>query len=533
MEAKNRLNANAQLKLVHTAMRQDDFKNATLVCDKLNINFPTFSEGWYFSSLLYMRSNAFTQALDAMNKALSLYPDNYKWQLSKIDILLILDDKNTALELALEISKTDIKESDVAQKLAMHLTNFHCIHEAKALYQKALLITPESDLIYYNLAVMHNYLGETTAAKECCNHSIELNFNNSSAHFLRSTLTRQTNSSNNILELESLLKRYPNNPIDKSKIYFSLAKEYEDCKIYQKSFKLRKDGANLYRKSINYDLKSDLNFIDKIIETYDHKLIKQASTGDETNEPIFVLGLPRSGTTLVERIISSHSNVFSAGELTNFSQQMISMMEKLSTEDHLSRSDMVTLSSKINFKELGTSYIRSTRPQTSNRLHFIDKFPQNSLYIAPIHLALPKARIIIVERHPIDHCYAMYKQLFTDIYQFSYNLDELAEYYLAHHKLIKHWKKLLPDKLYIVRYEDIIFDIRNTSRKMLDFCNLSWEPQCCDFFDNKQVTMTASANQVRDKLYSTSIGMWKNYEHELDSLIQKLSRAGALQAWPT
>ena len=211
---------------------------------------------------------------------------------------------------------------------------------------------------------------------------------------------------------------------------------------------------------------------------------------------------------------------------------MISQMQAISTNPNPSRTEMVILSGQLNFKKLGQSYLESTRPLTAHKRHFIDKFPQNSLYVGPIHLALPNASIIFVERHPLDVCYAMYKQLFTEIYQFSYDLEELADYFIAHQKLMEHWQKTLPGIIHVVRYEDLLADAETSARKMLNHCNLDWQPRCLDFQNNKQVTMTASAAQVRQKMYTTSVGMWRNYETQLEPLINKLDAAGILKNWP-
>jgi len=137
---------------------------------------------------------------------------------------------------------------------------------------------------------------------------------------------------------------------------------------------------------------------------------------------------------------------------------------------------------------------------------------------------LPKSKIILVERHPLDVCYAMYKQLFTGIYQFSYNLDELADYYMAHQNLMTHWLTLLPENIHVVHYEKLIENIETETRKLLTFCDLEWQSECMAFHKNQQATTTASASQVRQKLYSSSMGLWKNYEHELEPLIDKLNK---------
>ena len=155
----------------------------------------------------------------------------------------------------------------------------------------------------------------------------------------------------------------------------------------------------------------------------------------------------------------------------------------------------------------------------------------NSVYAGLIHLALPKAKILMLERHPLDVCYSVYKQLFTDIYQFSYDLEELAEYYYQHQLLMSHWEKVLPGVVKTVKYEDLVNDLDVNARSVIEFCDLEWQDSCLEFHKNQQPTATASASQVRQKVYSSSIGMWKNYRKELQPLIKKLEDYGCLEGW--
>jgi len=430
------------------------------------------------------------------------------------------------------LAEFDIDDATLCDELALLLCDSQHFLKAKQLYEKAISLNPESGRLYFNMATVQRFLGETEDAIKSCTHAIELNKADHDAHFLRSSLTRQDTSNNHIEQLQGLLDTGIKQPLGEAKVCFALAKEFEDCADHESSFVARKRGADIYRQKLNYDAASDLAFIDSIIETYDESMFETPVTGHNNHEPIFIVGLPRSGTTLVERIISSHSDVRSAGELTNFSVQMINMMQGLTNSPNLSRGEMVALTARLDFEALGRRYIESTRPATGQSPHFVDKFPQNALYAGPIHLALPRARMVLLQRHPLDTCYSMYKQLFTDIYQFSYKLDELADYFIAHQKLMAHWQKVKPGMLHVVRYEDLVQDIETVTRNLLEYCGLEWQAQCLDFHRNEQASTTASASQVRQKLYASSIGMWRNYEKQLEPLILKLDTAGCLQDWP-
>ncbi len=255
--------------------------------------------------------------------------------------------------------------------------------------------------------------------------------------------------------------------------------------------------------------------------------------GHANSEAIFVLGLPRTGTTLVERILGSHDSVISAGELTNFTRCIAGMAQAVSQQNPdfqtADRNDMVRMTAQINFAQLGQVYIESTRPLTGQSPNFVDKFPQNTLNIGPIRLALPETKIVLLQRNPMDSCYSMYKQLFTDIYQFSYDLEELGKYFIAHQRLLDHWLDVAGDAIHVAHYEDLVTEPETEIRKLLEFCGLPWQDQCLEFHQNTQASTTASASQVRQKLYSSSIGKWKDYEEQLEPLRKMLDEAGYLR----
>lgn len=196
-----------------------------------------------------------------------------------------------------------------------------------------------------------------------------------------------------------------------------------------------------------------------------------------------------------------------------------------------SRAAMAPLARKIDYAALGRDYIETSRHAAGTTPHFVDKFPQNAIHIGPLRLALPNARVVLVRRHPMDACYSMYKQLFTDIYQFSYDLDELADYFIAHERLMRHWLDLFPDSILTVRYEDVVDDLEGEARRMLDFCALSWEEECVAFHRNRNPSTTASAGQVRQPIYRGSLGKWRHFREQLAGLEARLADAGCLDDW--
>jgi hypothetical protein len=247
--------------------------------------------------------------------------------------------------------------------------------------------------------------------------------------------------------------------------------------------------------------------------------------GHVNAEPIFVIGMPRTGTTLLERILSSHSVVHPAGELQTFSVELAKHCKRVEGEAPSRAEDLVVRSALIDFTALGEDYIAGTRPGTGQTAHFVDKLPLNFLYAGLIHLALPKAKIVLLERDPMDTCYAIYKTLFEGIYPFSYDLEELANYFAAYRQLIDHWQSVMPGVMHVVKYEELVTDPEPVVDDLLSYCSLSYEEACRRFYENRNVSTTASAVAVREDLFQSSIGLWRNYEEQLKPVTEILGES--------
>lgn len=229
------------------------------------------------------------------------------------------------------------------------------------------------------------------------------------------------------------------------------------------------------------------------------------------------MGLPRSGTTLVDRILGSHSAVYSAGESSAFPSAAVAAVTELA-RGPVKKLDFAEIALKLDFARLGVAYVERTRPRTGHTPKFTDKRPLNCLYAGMIHAALPAARFIVLRRDPMDNCYAMYKTLFAAEYPFTYDLGDLSRYYLAWDRLMRHWETVLGSSWLTVQYEELVREPESVSRRMVAHCGLNWEPQCLNFhLDNSAVT-TASAVQVRRAINADSIGNWRHYAEQLAPL---------------
>lgn len=221
----------------------------------------------------------------------------------------------------------------------------------------------------------------------------------------------------------------------------------------------------------------------------------------------------------------------SAGELPDFVRLLNGMMERLPDLEGRTRAEMVPASTALDFAMLGRGHCEQASPLTGDAPFFIDKLPQNSIYLGLIHRALPEARLVLVQRHPMDACYSMFKQIFTDSFAFSYDLDELAGYFIAHEQLMRHWREVLGDRLHVIRYEDVVADLEGETRRLLTHCDLPWELACLEFHRSRAPSTTASASQVRQAIYRSSVGKWQHFRKPLEPLATRLRAAGCLDGW--
>jgi hypothetical protein len=293
---------------------------------------------------------------------------------------------------------------------------------------------------------------------------------------------------------------------------FALAKEYEDLDQHAQAFGQVAAAGAMQRRSITYDAGAEIAEIDRIIRTQTRGWLAGCPAGFAAAEPVFVVGLPRTGTTLVERIIASHSGLMAAGETGAFAVEL-----RRATQARAAGLDLA---------EVGRRCVAAvTAISIPGDCRFVDKTLQNYLYCGAIHAALPRAKIILVRRHPLDTCWSIYKAHFQGKFLFSYDLGELAEYHLAFRRLAAHWRETLPAHAFLeVSYEDIVRDQAAQSRRLIAFVGLPWEDDVLRFHASTAPSATASAVQVRRPLYASSVGKWRYHAQALEPVRARLAR---------
>jgi hypothetical protein len=275
----------------------------------------------------------------------------------------------------------------------------------------------------------------------------------------------------------------------------------------------------MFHQSIKYDVESDLKVIRDLISLHTGEALRSTSQGYLDASPIFIVGLPRSGTTLVERLVANHSDVDSVGEQNTFAMQMMAKVSSAIGSAGDSRSELVSKALKLDMNALGQEYCAQVDQLLPHEGRTVDKMPINYLYCGLIRAAMPNAQIVSLSRDPMDSCYAAYKAFLTGPYPFTYDQEELGKYFVAFKKLMHHWRATLPrENFYEISYEALVRNFEREAKALFKFLRLDWEPAVLDFQNNPSPSSTASASQVRRGLYTSSIGKWKYYEKQLKQL---------------
>ena len=511
-----------ELERVHALIGQGRLRDASVLALELVQQFPTDPRSWHLLSTVHVSAGHLDRALVCLERAVAYAPGDATYLLRYGQCLARLGRRREALAAAALLASMPLEH-------AAHLDGLGTLYSfcdeatlALPLFTRAVGCEPANSSYRYNLATAQRMVGEISAAEANLDRVIAENPDDFAAYYTRSDLRTQTPDENHVVQMQRLLHAGVADQAAEVTLCFAIAKELEDLGEYRASFQHLKRGCDLQRRSMSYDVAEDVATIERIIEVHEGSALRSARLGFVNEECIFIIGLPRSGTTLVERIIASHSQAYAAGELSAFANEAVAMVGA-SGNQRVSKLEFVDRALQIDPRELGRRYLAETRPQTGHTLRFIDKMPLNYLYAGLIRRALPQAKIIAVEREPMDSCYAMYKTLFTAAYPFSYDLDDLGRYYLAWNRLMRHWTRVLGDSLLTVRYEDLVAHQETVSRRIIRHCGLRWEEQCLIFHRHPGAVATASAVQIRQPLYASSIGKWRRYSEELAGLSRRIA----------
>jgi len=393
------------------------------------------------------------------------------------------------------------------------LYNFINKNDDSIKYHKiAIEVNPKFYHAYLNLANVYVAVGNFSEAKKKLIEAIKINSNFIHAHRLLSRIIKYKKNEPHLSQMISLYANTKRD--DKMYLAYALGKAYEDIGYYDESFNYYKEANLLNGKNNNFIIKKEKNKFLKIKEIFNKELFnKFTDSGSNDSSNIFIVGMPRSGTTLVEQILSSHTDVFGADEV----EFVPDLVKKYFGEDYVNLLQLGINNFKSkDLKKMGDEYVSTMKYLSNTAKRSTDKLPANFLFIGLIKLILPHSKIIHCHRNPKDNIFSIFKNYFSaGKINYSHDLKETVEYYKLYYDLIKHWNNILPNFIHNIKYEDLIKNTRKQVKDLLYFCNLKWEDKCLEFYNTKRPIKTASDTQVRNKIYNTSINSWKNYEKYL------------------
>ena len=421
-----------------------------------------------------------------------------------------------------EVRRIKPSDPNVLDTVGTVLTQLGEYEAAKAFFARANTAAPRTAQFMMNLANNLVFLGEIDTAAEIFREVIALQPNTPQGHWGLASAVKAQNT-DHVQHMHTLLERNSKNPRGQGFLYYAIGKECEDLGDWKGAFEAFSAGAAARRQTVEFDEPTEEMLFKTLAQTYTADWLGRCSAGNPDPSPIFVLGQPRTGTTLIERIITSHTQVHSAGELQQFG---LSVRRLTQTQNPRRFSpELFEAAASIDPLDLGTAYLQSSTRMRGNLPRFVDKLPINYLNVGLILASLPNAKIVHLVRNPMDACFASFKQLFADAYLHSYDQREMARHHVRYRALMDHWREQFPGRIIDVSYEKTARDIEPNARRLINALELPWEDACLEFYKSSQGVATASAVQVREPAHTRSIGRWRRYEEQLTPMRQELEAA--------
>jgi len=465
------------------------FEDARLLLERCLELAPDFHLARHNYANVLVRLQRLEDADAQADKLLAVEPSNPNFRVLKALVLVRMGRHAEALEIYEEVLGIYPNQARAQMSFGHALKTVGRLDEAIGAYRKCVELSPEVGEAYWSLANLKTF-----------------RFSDEDIEQMRAQVTTEGGD-----------------PDDQSHIAFALGKALEDRGEFDESFHFYRRGNSI--RGVNHRFSAKVNVYNtaRQIRVFTPEFLESLEgVGCPAPDPIFIVGLPRAGSTLLEQILASHSQVEGTTELTDIIAISRRLAEKSRQNPAGKYPEILGQLPPERFRELGEGYIESTRIQRSDTPFFIDKMPNNFQHIGLIHLILPNAKIIDARRHPMACCFSGFKQLFARGQTFTYSLEDIGRYYRDYVILMDHWDRVLPGRVLRVEYEDMVADTENQVRRLLDYCGLEFEESCLRFYETKRAIRTPSAEQVRQPIYTQGLEQWRNFEAHLGPLKEAL-----------
>jgi Tfp pilus assembly protein PilF len=486
----------------------------------INLN-PNYAEAHCNIATSFLALEQLDKAEVGFKKAIEIKPEYPEAHQGLAKLYQEQKELPKALEMAEKALRLAPEKASAHSTLGGIYTESGYPDKAEIAYAKALELDPDSISAYLGKGHLLMEQGDMTEAEASFSHALSLDDDNLGARLSLTQVKKVTVDDDNFQQLitqaEGLDAMLETKVLS---LHFALGKSYDDTKQYDLAFKHYLEGCRLKRKRIHYNPADNDKAITNIKQFFSKEAIATLrGQGCTSDTPIFVLGMPRSGTTLTEQIIASHPDVHGAGELPD----LLQWANHPNGWETAGYPKVLEGFSHAQFKSLGEKYVAGLQERAPEAKHITDKMPANFNAAGLIHLMLPNAKIIHVKRSPVDTCLSGFSRLFNKSQLQSYDLAEIGRYYRNYHDLMAHWKKVLPTgSFYEIQYEDLVANTEAESKALIDYCSLEWNEACLEFHKTERNIRTASITQVRQPIYKTSVERWRSYEDHLGPLFEAL-----------
>jgi tetratricopeptide (TPR) repeat protein len=484
---------------------------------------PDYADAYFNLGAVLREQGKLDDAVAAQRRAISLKPD-YAEAHENLGVALAeqgkFDEAIAAYRQAIGIKPDHAKAH---YNLGLALKEQGKLDEAIAAYRWAISLNPGFAEAHYNLGVALKEQGKLDESRRVLEKAVELAPRSAVTYRVLGDARPFSATDKHLAAMERLAGDMAAlSPQEQIELHFALAKAYEDLGNWDGSFRHLLEGNALKRQQITYNEAITLDLFGRIERVFTTQLLNdKRNVGDPSTLPVFIIGMPRSGTTLIEQILASHPKVFGAGELDYISNAVAVLRGPHDASVRLP--EAVATMADERLRQFGASYVSAIRALAPKAVRITDKLPQNFRYAGLIHLALPNARIIHARRDPLDTCLSCFSKFFAEGQLFSYDLAELGRFYRAYEALMEHWRRVLPPGVMLeVQYEHVTADLEGEARRIVGHCGLDWDDACLSFHTTERPVRTASAVQVRQPIYRSSIGRARHYVHQLGPLIEAL-----------
>lgn len=503
-------------------LRAGRINAASACCQKLLSAKPDLVEGHFLVGLIALEIKQTGNAIRAFGSVTKLAPDHgAAW--ANLAALFTRSGQASRADTALAKAVAHADGNPVVLDLigTVH-GQLGLQEEAGKWFSKALAKQPDSIQYQINQANNHVYLNRLGEAETLLTRVIQRVPGHPNAHWLISGLRKATDREH-VSALEKLTKQ-TQDPRALAFLCYGMGKEFEDLEEWDKAYDAFARGAEARRKTLEFDEAREIATYDAFSQTFTREWLDAGPKGNDDASPIFVIGQPRTGTTLVERIIVAHSQVHSAGELKQFGHCLRRLGDY--RESSAQSPKLAELGATIDPEALGTAYLTATSTLRGDTPRFVDKLPGNYLFLPLILKALPNAKIVHLRRNPMDACFASFKQLFADAYPHSYDQEEMARHHARYFSLMDTWRARFGDRFFDISYEETAADLEPNARALIKFLGLPWQDACLEFHKQSGAVTTASSVQVREAAHTRSVDRWRRYEKQLAPMRQMLEQHG-------